>query len=69
MEPSITRCIECGAETDLFRADFPYCVDCVDLVRPIPNEVDAEEPELQGSGSGDAQPLRFKSSGTTPRLR
>ena len=24
------KCVQCGAETDLRRADVPYCLDCVD---------------------------------------
>ena len=26
------KCVQCGAETQLLRAEIPYCVKCVDRV-------------------------------------
>jgi hypothetical protein len=31
--PPVSSCSQCGAETQLLRADIPYCVDCVDRIR------------------------------------
>jgi hypothetical protein len=31
-ERSFARCVECGAETQLYRAAIPYCVNCMDRI-------------------------------------
>ena len=54
----VSRCSQCGAETRLFRADGPYCLACVDRLRPSPtksliryrvlkNVVDPRRPEWE----------------------
>jgi len=32
MATPIAKCSRCGAETQLYRADIPYCVNCVDKI-------------------------------------
>jgi hypothetical protein len=34
----VTRCVRCGAPTNLFRADIPYCVKCVDRIETSPTK-------------------------------
>ena len=43
----VSNCSQCGAETRLFRADGPYCLACVDRLRPSPARNPISSPVLQ----------------------
>jgi hypothetical protein len=37
-EVLLAKCVECGAETQLYRANIPYCVTCMDRIfNPTPS--------------------------------
>jgi len=43
----VSNCSQCGAATRLFRADGPYCLACVDRLRPSPTKSPISAPVLQ----------------------
>jgi hypothetical protein len=43
----VSNCSQCGAEARLFRADGPYCLACVDRLRPSPTKSPISFPVLQ----------------------